>query len=199
MTQFPTLLPALIALLVFDAAGWLVSLFQRNVNIVDGMWPLMFLIAALCYAATLDSQSSRSRWCCPCARCSGRCAFRPHIPAQLGRARRSSLPAYPRAQSPNFAFKSLLHRLRPAGAACVDISMPLLPAISSAQPLGAARCVAGIALCARPLLRNRWRLAARAVPRSTGQQGQGDWTPDCGGTHGTPTTSASSASGGATA
>ena len=47
------------ALLAFGIAGWIVSLFRRDVSIVDGMWPLMFLIAAVCYAANVEAMSDR--------------------------------------------------------------------------------------------------------------------------------------------
>lgn len=50
---------ALAALLEFGIAGWVVSVFRHDVSIVDGMWPLMFLVAALCYVAPLDQQSLR--------------------------------------------------------------------------------------------------------------------------------------------
>jgi steroid 5-alpha reductase family enzyme len=43
-------LQSLAVLAAFAAAGWLVSLPIRNVSIVDGMWSLMFLLAAGVYA-----------------------------------------------------------------------------------------------------------------------------------------------------
>lgn len=43
-------LSALAVLAAFAVLGWLVSLPLRNVSIVDGMWSLMFLLAAVTYA-----------------------------------------------------------------------------------------------------------------------------------------------------
>lgn len=40
---------ALAALLVFGLGGWLVSLARHDVSIVDSLWSLMFLLAALVY------------------------------------------------------------------------------------------------------------------------------------------------------
>ena len=43
-------LSALAALVAFGSAGWLVSLARRDVSIVDSMWSIMFLVAAVIYA-----------------------------------------------------------------------------------------------------------------------------------------------------
>ena len=40
----------LAALAVFALAGWAVSVPLRNVSIVDGLWSLMFVLAAATYA-----------------------------------------------------------------------------------------------------------------------------------------------------
>jgi len=50
MFDFNLWLDGLMVLLVFAAAGWLLSLPLRNVSIVDIMWSLMFLLAAITYA-----------------------------------------------------------------------------------------------------------------------------------------------------
>ena len=172
MTQFPTLLPALIALLVFTAAGWLVSLFKRNVNIVDGMWPLMFLIAALCYAVTLDSQSSRSLLVLSLV-----LLWSLRLSAHIFRRNWGEDEDYRyqriRANnSPNFAFKSLYIVFGLQALLAWIISMPLLPAISSAQALGLLD-LAGIALWLLGFffeIVGDWQLARfRGAPDSKGK------------------------------
>jgi len=50
MFDFNLWLDGLMVLLVFAAAGWLLSLPLRNVSIVDIMWSLMFLLASITYA-----------------------------------------------------------------------------------------------------------------------------------------------------
>lgn len=47
------------ALLVVAVAFWLVSLWRNDVSIVDSLWSLMFLIAALVYAAMSDTVGPR--------------------------------------------------------------------------------------------------------------------------------------------
>lgn len=53
----------LIALGVILTAGvgvWLVSLLKRDVSIVDSLWPLMFLFAALTFYLTLTDTGPRA-------------------------------------------------------------------------------------------------------------------------------------------
>jgi steroid 5-alpha reductase family enzyme len=145
MIEVHTLLTALAALLAFAVAGWLVSLVKRNVSIVDGMWPLMFLIAALCYTASLDSQSSRSLLVLSLVlfwslRLSAHIFWRNWGEDEDYRYRRIRAN-----NSPNFAFKSLYIVFGLQAVLALIVSMPLLPAISSAQGIGLLD-LAGIAL-----------------------------------------------------
>ena len=48
-------LVALPTLLIAGALTWLVSVAQRNVTIVDSLWPVLFILAALAYAASVPS------------------------------------------------------------------------------------------------------------------------------------------------
>ena len=50
MFDLDTWLLALAAVMAFGIAGWIVSLIRRDVSIVDSMWSIMFLIAAIIYA-----------------------------------------------------------------------------------------------------------------------------------------------------
>jgi steroid 5-alpha reductase family enzyme len=53
----------LIALAVILTAGtgvWLVSLLKRDVSIVDSLWPMMFLLAAVTYGLTLTDTGPRA-------------------------------------------------------------------------------------------------------------------------------------------
>jgi len=50
MFQFFEYLQALPWMLGLAALGWLVSLPRRNVDVVDSLWSLMFLVAILVYA-----------------------------------------------------------------------------------------------------------------------------------------------------
>ena len=50
-----TSLYGLSIMLMMAVIAWCYSLYRRNVNIVDSLWPLMFLAAALVYAFRADS------------------------------------------------------------------------------------------------------------------------------------------------
>lgn len=122
---------ALAALLAFGFAGWIVSLFRRDVSIVDGMWSLMFLIAALCYASSIDLLSARSvlivslvlLWS---VRLSAHIFWRNHGTDEDYRYRQIR-----ENNSPNFEFKSLYIVFGLQAVLAWVISLPLLPAITS--------------------------------------------------------------------
>jgi steroid 5-alpha reductase family enzyme len=50
----------LLAILVLTTFTWSVSVMKRDVSIVDGMWPIMFLVAALVYSGKVDLYTPRS-------------------------------------------------------------------------------------------------------------------------------------------
>lgn len=145
MSHLPALLPALVALLAFAFAGWLVSLSRRNVSIVDGMWPLMFLIAALCYAVVPESLSVRglivlslvALWS---LRLSSYIFWR-----NWGEAEDFRYQRIRENNSPHFGYKSLYIVFGLQALLAWIISMPLLPAIDSGREIGLLD-LAGIAL-----------------------------------------------------
>lgn len=53
---------ALAALLVLAAGTWLVSLAKRDVSIVDSVWSMLILLAAVVYAALLPQAGERRWW-----------------------------------------------------------------------------------------------------------------------------------------
>jgi len=129
-------LAGLAVLAVFAVLGWLLSLPLRNVSIVDSMWSLMFLLAALAYAAAQATPGPRawlviglvSVWS---VRLAAYITWRNRDHGEDFRYQKI------RANNdPGFAFKSLyiVFGLQ-AGLAWV-ISLPLLAAINSTAPLG---------------------------------------------------------------
>jgi steroid 5-alpha reductase family enzyme len=129
-------LEGLAVLAVFAVLGWLLSLPLRNVSIVDSMWSLMFLLAALAYAAGQGTPDPRGWlvigmvgvWS---VRLAAYITWRNRGHGEDFRYQRI------RANNdPGFAFKSLyiVFGLQ-AGLAWV-ISLPLLAAINSTAPLG---------------------------------------------------------------
>lgn len=130
-------LAALAVLAAFGVIGWLVSLPLRNVSIVDGMWSLMFLLAAAAYAL-VDELALGARgtlvlvlvsvWA---LRLSIYITWRNHGHGEDFRYRKI------RANNePNFAFKSLYIVFGFQALLAWVISLPLLAGIHSDAPLG---------------------------------------------------------------
>ena len=126
----------LAALAIFAVSGWLLSLPLRNVSIVDIMWSLMFLLAAITYTVGQVATGPRAwlvialvgLWA---IRLAGYICWRNFGQGEDFRYRKI------RANNePGFAFKSLyiVFGLQ-AGLAWV-ISLPLLAAAGSTAPLG---------------------------------------------------------------
>lgn len=136
MFDFNLWLDGLMVLLVFAAAGWLLSLPLRNVSIVDIMWSLMFLLASITYAMAHVSPGPRawlviglvSLWSIRLAAFIGWRNFGKDEDFRYQKIRANN--------EPGFAVKSvyLVFGLQ-AGLAWV-ISLPLLAAINSTTPLG---------------------------------------------------------------
>ena len=136
MFDFNLWLYGLMVLLVFAAAGWLLSLPLRNVSIVDIMWSLMFLLASITYAMAHVAPGPRawlviglvSLWSIRLAAFIGWRNFGKDEDFRYQKIRANN--------EPGFAVKSvyLVFGLQ-AGLAWV-ISLPLLAAINSTTPLG---------------------------------------------------------------
>jgi steroid 5-alpha reductase family enzyme len=127
---------ALAGLLAFAIAGWVVSLFKRDVSIVDGMWPLMFLVAALCYVGFSAELTTRAyiilllvfTWS---ARLSAHIFVRNHGADEDYRYQQIR-----ERNSPYFQFKSLYIVFGLQAVLAWIISLPLLAASASGRPLG---------------------------------------------------------------
>ncbi len=50
----------LLAILILTTCTWAVSAMKRDVSIVDGIWSIMLLVAALVYSSNVDLYTSRS-------------------------------------------------------------------------------------------------------------------------------------------
>jgi steroid 5-alpha reductase family enzyme len=137
-------LEGLAALLVFGVAGWLLSLPLRNVSIVDSLWSLMFLLAAVVYAAGGELQDRGRLALALTTIWALRLAI--HITwRNRGHGEDRRYQAIRANNEPGFEWKSLyiVFGLQ-AGLAWV-ISLPLLASITSREPLNALDAV-GVAL-----------------------------------------------------
>lgn len=135
MFDLDTWLLALIALAAFGVAGWLVSLVRRNVAIVDSMWSIMFLVAALVYGYAADVGPRVTLILLLVALWSIRLAA--YITwRNWGEEEDYRYQAIRRNNSPNFEFKSLYIVFGLQAGLAWFISLPLLAAITGTQPIG---------------------------------------------------------------
>lgn len=127
---------ALAALSVFGIAGWLLSLVQRDVSIVDSMWSIMFLIAAVCYLYVSSNDSNRALlvvalvaiWA---LRLAIYITWR-----NWGEDEDARYQQIRKNHSPNFEWKSLYIVFGLQAGLAWLISLPLLAAITATRPLG---------------------------------------------------------------
>jgi len=136
MFDFNAWLDGLAVLAVFAAVGWLLSLPLRNVSIVDSMWSLMFLLAALTYTAGQASPGPRAwlvitlvgLWS---IRLAAYISWR-----NRGHGEDFRYQKIRANNQPGFAFKSLYIVFGLQATLAWVVSLPLLAAINSTAPLG---------------------------------------------------------------
>ncbi len=129
-------LNALLAIVVVGVLSWLVSVVKRDVSIVDTLWSLMFLLAAVVYVATIDAVGARgalvlvlvSAWA---LRLAGYITWR-----NWGEGEDRRYQAIRNNNEPHFWLKSLYIVFGLQGFLAWIISLPLLAAIAQPGPLG---------------------------------------------------------------
>jgi len=138
-------LSALVVLLLAGVAGWLFSVVRQNVTIVDSLWALFFLLAALTTAALTPQPGPRASliivlvaiWA---VRLSGYLTWR-----NWGKPEDHRYQAIRQRNEPGFAFKSLYLVFVLQAVLAWIIAAPLAAGISSQAPLGLLD-YAGVAL-----------------------------------------------------
>ena len=136
MFDFNVWLDGIAVLAVFAVVGWLLSLPLRNVSIVDSMWSLMFLLAAITYTAGQASPGPRAwlvitlvgLWS---IRLAAYISWR-----NRGHGEDFRYQKIRANNEPGFAFKSLYIVFGLQAALAWVVSLPLLAAINSTAPLG---------------------------------------------------------------
>jgi steroid 5-alpha reductase family enzyme len=176
MSEFSTMghaaLCGLGAILALAVATWISSVVKRDVSIVDSVWSLLILLAALTYAATLAAVGPRAPWLLAltalwAARLAGYITWR-----NWGEPEDRRYQVIRARNQPNFAFKSLYLVFGLQGALAAIVSLPLLAALASARPVNGIDA-AGIATCMFGLLFETvgdWQLARfKAAPANRGR------------------------------
>jgi steroid 5-alpha reductase family enzyme len=129
-------LTALAVLLAAGTATWLVSVAQRNVTIVDTLWPILFILSALVYAGRVTEPGPRT-WLVILLvtiwglRLAAHLTWRNHGQPEDRRYREIR-----QRNEPNFAAKSVYLIFGFQALLAALISLPLLAAINSPAPLG---------------------------------------------------------------
>jgi len=145
VTHLDAWLMGLLALLAAGGLTWIVSVVQRNVTIVDTLWPLLYVLAAVTYSIELAAPGPRTNpvlvlvaaWG---LRLAGYLAWR-----NMGHAEDRRYAAIRSRNEPNFTLKSLYLIFGFQAVLAWLISLPLLGAIGGATPVGLLDCV-GVAL-----------------------------------------------------
>ena len=123
------------ALLAFGVAGWLVSLVKKDVSIVDSLWSIMFLIAAVIYYVFGDAGPRGQLILLLSSLWSIRLAV--YITwRNWGEGEDYRYQQIRANNSPNFAFKSIYIVFGLQAALAWFISLPLLAAVLGTRPLG---------------------------------------------------------------
>jgi steroid 5-alpha reductase family enzyme len=142
--------PALLGLAAMGllaAATWGVGTARRNVAVVDRIWPLLFVTAALVYDAALPAAGPRRVWVLALVLVWG-LRLAAHLTwRSWGHAEDRRYQAIRRRNEPHFALKSLFIVFGLQAVLAWLVSAPLLGALASPRPLHLLDA-AGLALCA---------------------------------------------------
>lgn len=172
MFDFAAWLNALAVLLAAAAITWVASVRLRNVTIVDTLWGLLFVFAALTYAASAPTTGPRVQLVIALVTLWGL-----RLAIYLARRNRGHeedhrYQAIRRRNEPNFALKSLYLVFGFQALLAWIISLPLLGAIAAGSPLtwldglGAALWLVGVTFEAG----GDWQLARfKADPGNAGK------------------------------
>jgi len=141
-----TALAGLVVILVLATATWVLSLVRRDVSIVDSLWGLLFVAAAVAYTVAGDASGGARRtvalvlvtvWG---VRLAGHITWR-----NAGHGEDPRYRAMRRKHGPRFAVTSLVRVFWLQGALAWLISLPLLYAVDSGDDLDAL-AVLGVAV-----------------------------------------------------
>lgn len=136
MFELDPWLTALGVLMAFGVAGWLISVVRSDVSIVDSMWSLMFLFAALAYISTVETIGPRAGvllvmvflWS---VRLSAYISWRNH-----GEGEDYRYQQIRERNSPNFAIKSIYIVFGLQALLAWIISLPLLAGVTGLTKVG---------------------------------------------------------------
>jgi len=144
MLDWGAAIAALAAVALLALLGWARSVARRNVNIVDSLWPLFFLLGALVYAGMAGAGGPRALlvlglvalWA---TRLAVYLAWR-----NWGETEDRRYRAIRERNEPGFAWKSLYLVFGLQALLAWIIGMPLFAGISGTAPLGALDAIGAV-------------------------------------------------------
>ena len=125
-----------VALAIFAVLAWLVSVYKKDVSIVDNLWPLKFFLLTVIYLFTIEEIGPRAQviaslvfiWAIRLA---------VHITwRNWGEGEDRRYQAIRRNNEPNFTVKSLYIIFVFQALLALIISLPILAGLTAYQPLG---------------------------------------------------------------
>jgi steroid 5-alpha reductase family enzyme len=124
------------AMLAFAVVFWVLSLVKDDVSIVDSLWSLMFLLVVVVYWLAADETGPRAGWLFGLVgvwalRLSAYITWRNH-----GQGEDRRYQEIRKNNEPGFRYKSFYIVFGLQGVLAWIISLPLVAAIGSSQPLG---------------------------------------------------------------
>ncbi len=135
MFQLSAYLIALGVILTAGVGVWLVSMLKRDVSIVDSLWPLMFLFAAVVYDLTLTDTGPRAALLLVLVAIWSLRLFAYITWRNWGEEEDRRYQQIRANNQPNFELKSLFVVFILQGLIAWIVSLPLLIAIGGAAPL----------------------------------------------------------------
>ena len=135
MFEWPAFLIALGVILTAGTGFWLVSLLKRDVSIVDSLWPMMFLLAAVTYDLTLIDTGPRAALLLLLVGIWSLRLFAYITWRNWGEEEDRRYQAIRANNEPNFELKSLFIVFVLQGVIAWLVSLPLMPAIGSSAAI----------------------------------------------------------------
>lgn len=136
MFELTPYLFGLAALVLMGFATWLVSLPKRDVSIVDSLWSIMFVMAALVYYVMVEQLGPRALLVLALVSLWGLRLFVYITWRNWGESEDRRYQAIRANNEPHFAVKSLYIVFLLQAVIAWVVSLPLLTAISGSAPIG---------------------------------------------------------------
>jgi len=135
--QWPAYLIALGVILTAGTGVWMISMLKRDVSIVDSLWPMLFLFAAVTYDLPLTDTGPRAPWLLILVAAWALRLFAYISWRNWGEEEDRRYQQIRANNQPHFELKSLFIVFILQGVIAWVVSLPLLAAIGGSAPVAA--------------------------------------------------------------